>query len=139
MQILYPRRAGHQLALAVVASLALCNFNAASAQQKSPAPQKAPPSYTASPDVYKSIAENEHFRVMLVTWKPGQRDAWHSHAGPLAAYRLTDCKQRAYTPDGKSQERESKKGSVNFNPIIASHSLENIGTTDCQIVIVEQK
>lgn len=36
-------------------------------------------SYVASPDVYKVIAESNNTRVILATWKPGQRDAWHSH------------------------------------------------------------
>lgn len=101
--------------------------------------QTAPPSYKASPDIYKLISENEHFRVFLVTWKAGQRDAWHSHPGPLVAYRLTDCNSRSHTPDGKTQERASKRGDVGYNPIIASHSVENIGTADCQILIVEKK
>lgn len=101
--------------------------------------QDVAPSYKASPDVYQLISENEHFRVIMATWKPGQRDAWHSHAGPLTAYRLTDCKMRSYTPDGKVQERGGKQGAVNYNPIIASHSLENIGTTDCKTLIVEKK
>ena len=97
------------------------------------------PSYKASPDVYQLISENEHFRVIMATWKPGQRDAWHAHAGPATSYRLTDCKNRAYTPDGKTQEREGKRGTVAYNPTITSHSLENIGTTDCQVLIVEKK
>ncbi len=97
------------------------------------------PSYKAAPDIYQLISENENFRVILATWKPGQRDVWHSHAGPAASYRLTDCKNRAHTPDGKTQEREGKRGSVAYNPAIASHSLENIGTSDCQVLIVERK
>ncbi len=101
--------------------------------------QDVAPSYKASPDVYKLISENEHFRVIMATWKPGQRDAWHSHAGPLASYRLTDCKATAYSPDGKTQSREAKRGEVLYNPVIASHSVENTGTSDCQVLIVEKK
>ena len=101
--------------------------------------QSVPPSYQASPDVYQLISENENFRVVLATWKPGQRDAWHSHAGPLASYRLTDCKATAYTPDGKTQSREAKRGEVLYNPVIASHSVQNTGTADCQVLIVEKK
>ena len=48
--------------------------------------QAVAPSYKASPDVYKLISENDQFRVIQATWKPGQRDAWHSHAGALVAY-----------------------------------------------------
>lgn len=98
------------------------------------------PSYKAFPEVYQLISENENFRVIMATWKPGQRDKWHSHEGPAAIYRLTDCNMRAHTPDGKLVDRPvAKRGSVNFNPTIASHSLENVGTTDCQMLIIEKK
>lgn len=99
----------------------------------------APVSYNASPDVYKLIAENEHFRVIHATWKPGQRDAWHSHPGQVAAYSLTGCDVRLHTPDGKYVDRNNKKGGASFNPIISSHSLENRSKTECQTVIVEKK
>ncbi|NJD56513.1 MAG: cupin domain-containing protein [Nitrospirae bacterium] len=97
------------------------------------------PSYKASPEVYKVIAENEHFRVVIATWKPGQRDAMHSHEGPLVGYRLTDCNLKVYTPDGKATAREAKRGEALFNPVIAAHAVENVGTSDCQLVIVEKK
>jgi quercetin dioxygenase-like cupin family protein len=101
--------------------------------------QGVPTSYKASPEVYKLIAENDQFRVIQATWKPGQRDAWHSHAGALASYLLTDCKSRVHTPDGKYQERSRKAGEANFSPVIASHAVENVGTTECRLVIVERK
>ncbi len=101
--------------------------------------QNPPPSYIAASDVYKLLAENDQFRVIQATWKPGQRDAWHSHAGALASYLLTDCKSRVHTPDGKYQERSRKAGEANFSPIIASHAIENVGTTECRLVIVERK
>jgi quercetin dioxygenase-like cupin family protein len=97
------------------------------------------PSYTEDPGVYQLLSENENFRVIMATWKPGQRDKWHSHVGAATSYRLTDCNMKAHTPDGKNTSREGKRGSVAFNPIIPSHSLENIGTTDCQVLIVEKK
>ena len=97
------------------------------------------PSYKADPAVYKVIAENEHFRVIISTWKPGQRDAMHSHEGPLVGYRLTDCNLKVYTPDGKAKAREAKAGEALFNPVIAAHSVENVGSSECQLVIVEKK
>ena len=97
------------------------------------------PSYKASPDVYQVITENEHFRVIMATWKPGQRDKMHSHEGPLVGYRLTDCNLKVYNPDGTAKAREAKKGQALFNPVIAAHSVENVGTSDCQLLIVEKK
>ncbi|GAB4486214.1 MAG: hypothetical protein OHK006_13740 [Thermodesulfovibrionales bacterium] len=89
--------------------------------------------------MYKVIAENEHFRVIISTWKPGQRDAMHSHECTLVGYRLTDCNLTVYTPDGKTTAREAKAGQALFNPVIAAHSVENIGSSECQLVIVEKK
>ncbi len=103
------------------------------------AAQQEPPSYQASPDIYKVIAENEHFRVIQAHWKPGERDAWHSHAGPGVLYWLTDCNSRNYSPNGKFREGTSKKGSVGFFPVVTSHSVENTGASDCEMVIVEPK
>jgi mannose-6-phosphate isomerase-like protein (cupin superfamily) len=103
------------------------------------AQEKAPPSYKAQPDVYKLLSENEHFRVIEATWKPGQRDAWHSHEGQLAAYRLTDCTSRIHAPGGTSEVRNGKAGGVTFNPVIQSHSFENIGAAECKTIFVEKK
>jgi mannose-6-phosphate isomerase-like protein (cupin superfamily) len=101
--------------------------------------QKAPPHYEAAPGVYKVIAENDRFRIVEATWKPGQRDAWHSHPASGSAYRLTDCRSRIYTPDGKFEDRDAKAGSVNFNPPIGVHSFKNVGTAACKALIVERK
>jgi len=101
--------------------------------------QGVQPSYQASPEVYKLAGENDQFRVIVATWKPGQRDAWHSHVGPAATYRLTDCQARIHMPDGTYRDASGVAGRVAFNPIIPSHSFENTGTTECKVVIVERK
>jgi len=99
----------------------------------------APLSHLADPKVYKLIGENETFRVVLATWKPGQRDAYHSHS-ELVAYRLTDCKGRGYKADGTvAGEGNNKAGSLRFQKPVASHSVENIGSAECRVLIVERK
>lgn len=103
------------------------------------APAAPAPSYEAEPGVYKLLSENDPFRVVLATWKPGRRDAWHAHAGAAAVYRLTDCKALIHTPDGKSRNNDSKAGGASFNPPVVSHSFENVGTNECQAVIVERE
>ena len=100
--------------------------------------QDAPLSYKASADVYKLLAENDQFRIILQTSKPGKRDASHSHSA-LAGYRLTDCTGRLHTPDGKSSDSVRKRGETFFLPAVKSHSFENTGKTDCDAVIVERK
>jgi hypothetical protein len=101
--------------------------------------QDAPLSYKASSEVYKLLAENSEFRVVLATWKPGQHDVQHSHSAGVV-YRLTDCRARLYGPDGKVLgEGDAKAGSVVLQDAIGSHSFENIGTSDCQTLLVERK
>lgn len=98
-----------------------------------------PLSHVADPAVYKVIAENDLFRVVLATWKPGQRDVPHSHPAN-AAYRLVDCYMRNYGPDNKVQsEGERLAGTVALQKPVPNHSLENIGKSDCQVLIVERK
>jgi len=99
---------------------------------------QAPRSYIASPDVYKVIAQNDKIKVILATWPPGKRDNWHSHPA-TGVYRLADCSARVYTPDGRFTDSESKAGSAVVQAPIPSHSLENRGTTECKVIIVEQE
>jgi hypothetical protein len=101
--------------------------------------QDAPLSYNASPEVYKLLAENSQFRVILATWKPGQHDVQHSHSANVV-YRLTDCNARVSGADGKVlSQGDGKAGSVVLQDAIGSHSFENIGTSDCQMLLVERK
>jgi hypothetical protein len=51
--------------------------------------EDAPRSYVVSPDVYRVIAENETTKVILATWKSGQRDNWHSHPANRGS---SDCR-----------------------------------------------
>lgn len=99
----------------------------------------APLSHEAEPGVYKVLAENDLFRVVLATWKPGQRDALHSHPAN-AAYRLTDCKNKVYKADGTlSRGGDVKAGTVVLQDPISAHSFENVSDKVCQTLIVERK
>ncbi len=101
--------------------------------------QQVPLSYQAAPEVYKLLAEDANFRVILATWQAGQKDVQHSHSA-VAAYRLTDCTARAFGADGKMlSEGSAKAGTVALQGIVASHSLENIGTGECKVLLVERK
>jgi len=96
------------------------------------------PSFEASPEVYKVIAENDEMRVVLATWKPGQKDTSHSH--PMAAvYTVKDCQARITSADGKVKDVNNKAGSARVNPPVKSHTFENTGKTECQQVLVERK
>ncbi len=101
--------------------------------------QTAPLAHVANPGVYTVLQENDQFRVVLATWKPGQHDDAHSHPAN-ATYAVTACKARLYGPDKKVLgEAARAQGSVVLQAPVASHTFENIGASDCQILIVERK
>ena len=103
------------------------------------AAQAVPPSYKASPDVYKVVAEDERYVVMQVTWKPGQKDNMHSHPKGLAVYFLTDCHSRITTRDGKATESKRKAGEIRVTPPVEAHTFENLGSAECKHIHVEAK
>ena len=101
--------------------------------------ENAPPSSVASPDVYKVIAENDQFRVVLQTWKPGQQDNLHSHPAN-AVYWLTDCNRKIFKADGSvAKEGEVKAGSAVLQKPVVAHTFKNISDKECQAVMVELK
>lgn len=106
--------------------LALCSAQA----------QPLPRSFVASPDIYKVVAQNEQYKVITVTWKPGQRDVVHSHPAN-AVYYLTDCNLRIHAQDGSFRDAQPKAGAAIVQAPIPGHVLENIGSTDCRLVMFE--
>jgi quercetin dioxygenase-like cupin family protein len=98
--------------------------------------QGLPRSFEASPDIYNVIAEDARYRVIAVTWKPGQRDQLHSHPAS-AVYYLTDCSVRVHLPDGTFRDYRPPAGTAIVQAPIPGHALENTGTSDCKIIIFE--
>jgi quercetin dioxygenase-like cupin family protein len=98
--------------------------------------QQLPRSFVASPDIYKVLAQNEQFKVISVTWKPGQKDVLHSHpAGGV--YYLTDCSLRFYPQDGSTHDEQPKAGAAIILVPIPGHIVENIGPNDCRLIMFE--
>jgi mannose-6-phosphate isomerase-like protein (cupin superfamily) len=116
-------------ALLAVGALALSGPAAAQAQ---------PRSFEASPDIYKVIAQNADYKVIEVTWKPGQKDQLHSHPAS-AVYYLTNCTMRGTSADGKSGEGNPRAGTAIVQAAIAGHTIENIGSSDCKLIMFEPK
>jgi quercetin dioxygenase-like cupin family protein len=117
---------------ATIAALAFAAALPAAAQ--APVPR----SFEASPEVYKVIAENPKYRVISVVWKPGQKDAPHGHPDS-AVYYLSDCAMRLTGADGSTRDVNPKAGhAVVQNPIL-SHTVENIGSADCRLVMFEPR
>ncbi len=100
--------------------------------------EDAPPSYEAFPEVYKLVKENENFRVVEATWKPGQKDAMHSHL-PAVIYWITDCQLDVDIPGGKRIEGKQKAGTSRINPAVQGHVAVNMGKDTCKALFVERK
>ena len=101
--------------------------------------QTVPHSLVASPDIYKIIAENEQYRVIEVTWKPGQRDVVHSHPAS-AVYNLMDCTLRSFDSSGVARwTGQTRAGTAVVQQPIAAHSMENVGQSDCKLIMFEPK
>jgi len=100
--------------------------------------QAVPPGFVASPDIYKVIAENDKYRVIEVTWKPGQKDLSHSHPD-AAVYYLTNCSMRNQYAGRPPMEGSPLAGTARVQAPIASHTVENIGSTDCRLIMFEPK
>ncbi len=100
--------------------------------------KNAPPSYKAFPEVGKLVGESDQFRAVEATWKPGQRDALHSHL-PAVIYWITDCHLRADIPGGESIEGRQKAGTTVINPAVMGHVATNLGKNTCKILLVERK
>ena len=99
----------------------------------------APRCYVASPDVYKVIAKDGDTRIILATWKPGKRDAWHSHPPGTAVYVLTDSEAiRLHSPEGQHLDGSVRAGQAEIHPVVRSHSFENRSSTECRMIFVEQ-
>ncbi|MBT3551897.1 MAG: hypothetical protein HOO19_07090 [Rhodospirillaceae bacterium] len=101
--------------------------------------QNMPDAVKASPDIYHVLAENELMRVLLAIWKPGARDNWHGHP-PSAVYYVTNCHVRAFFPDGSQRDLQRVGGTGRArNRPVRSHSIQNIGTEECRILLTEVK
>jgi len=100
--------------------------------------QAVPPDFKASPDVYKVRAENDQYRLVEGTWKPGQQDQFHSHPWMLW-YWVTDCSVTARFPDGTTRNFAVAAGESGVQEPIDSHSIENVGKSECKIVMFESK
>lgn len=101
--------------------------------------QTTPHALLAAPDIYKVIAENDQYRVIEVTWKAGQRDPIHSHPAS-AVYYPVDCTLRGFSSSGAAiGSRLNKAGTAVVQPPIEAHSVENIGQSECKLIMFEPK
>ena len=88
-------------------------------------------------DKYHVVLENEHVRVLRYHDKPGDKTRPHHH-DEFVLYALSSFRRRLIFPDGAVKERDFKPGDAIWMPEQV-HTGENIGATDTDVVVVEQK
>jgi beta-alanine degradation protein BauB len=90
-----------------------------------------------SPTDIKVLVDNDKVRVLEILHKPGAKEPMHSHPAAVSVY-LSDFKLKVTSPDGKTIERIVKNGEVKWNEAL-THAVENIGTTDQHVIMIELK
>lgn len=93
---------------------------------------------TASPDIYEFMGSDPKVKVLLATWKPGQRDEFHGHPA-TALYAITDIQGNLYDADDKPTPFTMKAGETRFDDPVKAHSFENTGAAPAQMLIVEKR
>jgi quercetin dioxygenase-like cupin family protein len=90
-----------------------------------------------SPTDVKVLINNDRVRVLEVLHKPGAKEPMHSHPAYVAVF-LDAARVRVTTPDGKSVEQDRKAGQVSWSDGV-THAVENVGTTDQHVIVIELK
>ena len=89
------------------------------------------------PDDVKVIVDNDRVRVLDVTHKPGVKEPMHTHPAYVSVY-MSTTRVKVTTPDGKTVEKDRKAGEVAYSGP-TTHALENIGTADQHVIVIELK
>ncbi len=70
-------------------------------------------------------------------FKPGEKEPIHSHPHGVV-YALSDMKIKSSSPDGKAEEIVMKTGEARWREPL-THAVENIGSTEARVLVVESK
>jgi quercetin dioxygenase-like cupin family protein len=90
-----------------------------------------------SPKMYRVLFENDHVRVLEFRAKAGEKEPMHSHPA-MVVYAVAGSKIRLSTPDGRSEELETRPGTAIWSEAV-THAYENLGPPDAQILLIEMK
>ncbi len=88
-------------------------------------------------DKYVVEFENDHVRVLRITYGPGDKSVMHEHPASVAVM-LSGGTMRMHFPDGTSEDLESNDGDANWSDAV-THLPENIGDGRVEVILVEMK
>lgn len=86
---------------------------------------------------YKVEFENDHVRVLRVTYGPGEKSVMHEHPNVVAVF-LTDAQGQFTFPDGKTVPVTVNAGQVVWDPA-GKHLPENKGGKPFEVIVIELK
>jgi quercetin dioxygenase-like cupin family protein len=86
---------------------------------------------------YTVVSENNQVRILKVHYGPHEKSAMHSHPASVVVF-LTNGKSQFTSPDGKTQDVETKAGEALYEAP-TTHSVENLGDTPTDAILVELK
>ena len=90
-----------------------------------------------APDTHKIAFENAFVRILQVTLPPGKIEPRHRHPHGLSVY-LTDWNAKVTVDGGAPQVNQRKAGSFAWSDAVI-HTVQNVGTTEGQILRIELK
>ena len=91
-----------------------------------------------APKNFKVLQENEQVRVVQDTLAPGEVEATHTHPAGWYYVTLPGTMKVTYA-DGRTTTWTAKAGEQAWMDAEPAHTLENIGKTTIQYVLVEVK
>ena len=89
------------------------------------------------PKHYKVEFENDQVRVLRITIEPGEKGVMHSHPEGMVIF-LSDANGKFTFPDGKTEDRDFKKGFFSWVPA-TTHQGENVGDKPFELIQIEMK
>jgi quercetin dioxygenase-like cupin family protein len=103
----------------------------------SPAAAFAQDPVKIDPAHHKVELENAEVRVLRITFGPGETAPMHDHPNSVAVF-LSEGTNRLTSPGQKPTETPQKRGGVVLLDA-SKHSVENIGKTRTEVILVELK
>lgn len=91
----------------------------------------------ADPAHHKVVLENSDVRVLRITFGPHEKAPAHDHPASVAVF-MTDVQNRVTPAGGKPNETPRKRGGT-VALAAGKHTVENLGATPSEVVLVELK
>ncbi len=100
-------------------------------------PTLAQDATVVDPDHYTVEFENDHVRVIRISYGPGEKSVMHEHPATVAVM-LSGGTMRMHYPDGTTEDLESNDGDAKWIAAV-THLPENIGDGRAELILVEVK